>query len=721
LTLTDGPLADVQAQTICHPPDPVRDRPLRRSARKNDPKAAGTLPTAEAQACQMKDGSVRTLLLVAALLAVPALGRSDDAPSSTDLTSIGLEDLMQLEVTSVSRREEPLFRAASAITVLTADDIERSGATNIPDLLRRVPGMNVAQINSNTWAVSARGFNGQYANKMLVLVDGRTVYDPVFSGVYWDALDVLMEDVERIEVIRGPGATAWGANAVNGVINIITRSAKASPGTLAIAGGGSHPNGFGGFRYAGAVGPNTDFRVSAKYQHVSRFSELAGPIGHDALGLTHVGGSLDWHRSSRDEITFQGDVYDGTVEQRSSLVTLDPPYSIVVDAYHHVRGANLMGSWQHTFSPFSDFKLTAYFDRSARPGTLISQKLKTFDIDLQHRLALRDRHDFMWGGGYRVVDLEIDGSTTAWFDPTHRTTGLANVFVQDAIAVVRRRVTLTLGSKFEHNDFSGLEVEPSARLLWSASPSQTVWSAVSRAVRTPGPADEDVAFNQNAFPIGGGAVGVARIIGADLRSEILTSVEVGYRTQIHPRLSLDLTTFENRYSRLRAADVGPPFPEADPAPAHMVFPLYFTNGFSARARGLEGTLTWQPRARFGSTVSHSLFWMRLDRSEGTTARADIAVGDAPTYQLVVQPHIVLARHLRLDAAWYHVDDLPAQRVPAYDRLDARLGWAPGSGLEFSAGVQNVFHDGTLEFNNVQGTSAATTVGTGAYGKVVWKL
>lgn len=664
---------------------------------------------------------MRTILLAAAMLVLPAVGRSDDVPATSDLTSIGLEGLMQLEVTSVSRHEEPLFRAASAITVLTSEDIARSGATNIADLLRTVPGMNVAQTNANTWAVSARGFNGQYANKMLVLVDGRTVYDPVFSGVYWDVLDVLLEDVQRVEVIRGPGATAWGANAVNGVINIISKTASATPGMVANAGGSSHSNGIGGFRFTGPAGHAADFRVSAKYQNPGRLTGLDGLPGHDALGLAHLGGRLDLHRGPKDEATVQGDFYDGIIEQRNRTVSLDPPYEAVVDHDGHMRGGNLMGSWQHTISTTSDFRLKSYLDLSSRPGTLISQNLTTFDVDFQHRLALGARHDFMWGGGYRIVDIGIEGSSTAWFVPTTRTTRLANVFIQDAITVVPSRVTLTLGSKLEHNSFTGLEVEPSARLLWAASPTQTVWTAVSRAVRTPGPADENVNLNTLVFPIGGGAVGETRLMGAEMRSELMTSVELGYRAQLHRRLSLDLASFQSRYQHLRSVEMDAPYPESDPAPPHMLFPLHFANGFHAETRGLEGTLDWKPGARFGMTVSHSLFWMHLERNEGTTSTADVASGDAPTYQLVVQPHFVLARAVHLDATWYHVDDLPAQGVSAYDRLDARLGWTPFSGLELSAGVRNLFHDHDLEFSNTSGTNAPTTVRTAGYGKVTWKL
>jgi iron complex outermembrane receptor protein len=352
---------------------------------------------------------------------------------------------------------------------------------------------------------------------------------------------------------------------------------------------------------------------------------------------------------------------------------------------------------------------------------LISEDLQTFDVDLQHRLSIGSRHDFMWGGGYRVAGMALVGSQTSWFDPPNRTTRLENLFVQDAITLVPRRVTLTLGSKLEHNAFSGFEAEPSARLLWAVSPTQTVWSAVSRAVRTPGPTDEDVISNLAAFPIGGGVSGVTRLSGAEMRSEVMTSVETGYRARLNSRFSLDVAAFQSRYLHLRSLETDAPFPEADPAPAHMVFPLHFANGFHALARGLESTLEWRPGSRFGTTVSHSLYWLRLERNEGTTSRADFGPGDSPTYELMVRPHVVVTRHLTLDATWYHVDDLPGQGVRAYDRLDARIGWAPIRALKLSAGVQNLLHDRELEFGGISGTNAPTTARTGAFGKVTWSL
>lgn len=664
---------------------------------------------------------MRSLLLAAALLTAPALARADDAPASPDLTSIGLEDLLQLDVTSVSRHEEPLFRAASAITVLTADDIARSGATNIPDLLRTVPGMNVAQINANTWAVTARGFNGQYANKMLVLVDGRTVYEPLFSGVYWDVLDLLFEDIERIEVIRGPGGSAWGANAMNGVINVITRSAKSTPGTTLIARGGSQSSGVGGVRFVGPAGPSADLRLSAKYQNKGRLEGVDERWGHDALALGRVSGRLDWKPGTRNQVTVQGDAYEGTADQRSAITSLDPPYSNLFDFHGRPRGENLMGSWQHTFSAASDFRLKAYIDRAVHPGPLVSENTRTFDIDFQHRFPIGRRHDAMWGGGYRSVRMLSEGSVSAHMDPVQRTTQLENVFIQDAVTLVPERLTLTLGSKFEHNDFSGYEAEPSARLMWAASPSQTVWGAVSRTVRTPGPADEDIVFDVAAFPLGGGEVGLTRLTGEDMRSEIMTSAELGYRAQIRPGLSLELTTFASKYLHLRSTEAGAPFVEDDPAPTHTVFPLHFVNGLHASTRGLEGTVDWRPRGPFGVTLSHSLFWIRMERDEGSTADNNPALGAAPAYQFVAQPHVVLPHDLRVDATLYHVGEMASEMAPAYERLDARLGWNPIGPIALSVGVQNLFHDRDLEYSNVTGTSLSTTVRTGGYGKVSWKL
>ena len=664
---------------------------------------------------------MRILVFAALLLAAPALCLAGEAPASPDLTSIGLEGLMQLTVTSVSHHEEPLFRTASAITVLTSADIAQSGATSIPDLLRTVPGMDVARINANSWAVSARGFNGQYANKMLVLVDGRTVYNPVFSGVYWDALDVMLEDVERIEVIRGPGATAWGANAVNGVINIITKSASAAPGTQAIVGGNSGATGFGGVRMAGPAGHSADYRVFGQYEKLARLDGTDELIGHDGLGAAHGGGRFDWHASAHDEASAEGEYFENIVEQQSAVPSLAPPYATIVDHDADVRGGSLMTTWRHTFSDNSEFKLTAYYDRSVRPDVLLYEDLQTYSVDFSHRLGIGRRQDFTWGGGYRVDDLDSRGGPSDHLDPAEETNHLQNLFVQDAISLVPNTLSLTLGSKFEHDHFADYQVEPSARMTWAVSPTRTLWGAISRAVRSPASADESVHSDLSAMPLGGGVVGLTRLVGSELRPEIETATELGFRARIGARLSLDMAGFESRYIDLRSADIGTPFMESDPAPAHLVLPLQFGNSFHAVTRGLESTLDWQPDPRFRLTLSHSLFRIRLDRNPGANGNSDIGVGDMPTYEFVAHPHVVLTSALALDATWYHVDDLPAQQAPAYDRVDARIGWTPGQRIELSAGVQNLFHDDAIEFANSSGTNVATRVRTGVFGKVAWKL
>jgi iron complex outermembrane recepter protein len=339
--------------------------------------------------------AVSALLLISLASSVRAQKLTDD------LTAASLEDLMNIEVTSVSKREEKLFETAAAIYVITQEDIRRSGATSIPELLRMVPGLNVARIDANKWAISARGFNGQFANKMLVLIDGRSVYTPLFSGVYWDVQDTLLADIERIEVIRGPGATLWGANAVNGVINIITKSAKETQGGLLTVGGGSEETGLGSLRYGGPLGKAAHYRIYTKY--FNRTDQVDG-LGRSTTGqwAIHRGGfRLDWQASRRDAVTFQGDLYHGSISQQAILPRLSPPFTVAVNDPADVGGLNLLTRWSRSASSKSDFTLQFYYDRTQRFDQVVDETRNTYDLDLQHHLAAGRRHDLVGGLGLR--------------------------------------------------------------------------------------------------------------------------------------------------------------------------------------------------------------------------------------------------------------------------------------------------------------------------------
>src|SRR5438093_3529420 len=421
----------------------------------------------------------------------------------SDLADMSLEDLTKIEVTSVSKHKEKLADAPAAIFVITQEDIRRSGVTTIADALRLAPGLEVARVASHDWAITSRGFNELYANKLLVLIDGRSVYTPLFSGVYWDVQDTLLEDIDRIEVIRGPGATLWGANAVNGVINITTKSAKETIGGLLSGGYGTEEQGFGSARYGGKLGEDAYYRGYVKYFNRDSSALPSGAQANDAWEMYRGGFRTDWEPSAQNLFTLQGDAYAGTENQTVTLFTPAFPFTQPDASKMRVSGGNVIGRWTHTFTPDSDLKLQIYYDRTDRAVDYFKEMRNTADFDLQYRHPLWQRHDVTWGVGFRYADSDTSRSNfTLAFIPPERITRIFNTFIQDEITLVKERLRLTLGSKFERNDYTGFEIQPSGRLLWTPHERHSVWASVSRAVRTPSRAEVDSRIVNTNVPPG---------------------------------------------------------------------------------------------------------------------------------------------------------------------------------------------------------------------------
>jgi iron complex outermembrane receptor protein len=363
----------------------------------------------------------------------------------------------------VGKKQQKLSEAAAAVYVITQEDIRRSGVTSIPEALRMAPGLDVARIDSSTWAVSARGFNGQYSSKMLVLVDGRSVYTPLFSGVYWDTVDLPLEDIERIEVIRGPGATMWGANAVNGVINIISKRARGTQGGLVSTGAGNEEEGFGGFRYGGRLGPKAYYRVYSKY---FQRSDLLTPTGLSAADEWHTargGFRMDWDPSDKDSVTVEGDLHGGRNGQPLRTFVLASPYSQAVDGQIHSTGGDVLTRWRRTFSPNSEMELQLSYGRTDRRDVIFREVRDTVQADFQHRFTLTPRHEILWGLAYQFTTDQVDGTDIATLNPNQRGTDLYSAFAQDEVTLAPDRLRLALGSKLEHNDYTGFEFEPSVQ------------------------------------------------------------------------------------------------------------------------------------------------------------------------------------------------------------------------------------------------------------------
>ena len=617
----------------------------------------------------------------------------ESAVSADSLKKLSIEQLMNLQVTSVSKRPERLSQTASAIQVITQEDIQRSGAASLPEALRLATNLQVAQLDSRQWAISARGFNGTAANKLLVLIDGRTVYTPLFSGVFWDVQEVPLGDIDRIEVISGPGATLWGANAVNGVINVITKDANDTQGLLLSGGGGTEQHGFGTVRYGAALGSNVRARF---YGRGFDRDATAFPSGRDAADDWYVGQGgfrMDWEASSASRVTLQGDLYDGRIAQDSGGDIA-------------VSGRNVIAKWSRTLSERSSLAGHLYYDRTHRdiPG-LFGEDLDTYDFDLQHRTRLGDRHEVVWGLGYRNInDRTVIGLDSALaFLPLHVAREWFTGFVQDEIALLPNRFHLTLGTKIEHNDYTGFELQPSGRVNWTLSPSATLWAAVSRAVRAPSRIDREFfAPAKPPFFLAG---------GPDFHSEEELAYELGYRHH-QESLALSVATFYSRYHGLRSLEqVNPPTP----------VPLVIGNGQDGESYGAELTADYRVTDRWRLRAGYTELRVHVWPNPGSTdASRGATESQIPDRQFLVLSSVDLPAHLGL-AAWFRaIDDINNELVPAYAELNVTLTWHPTSKLDLSLVGQNLLHDQHREF----GAATSPTrrdIQRGVYGAVAWRF
>jgi len=643
-----------------------------------------------------------------------------------DLTDLSLEELMHIEITSVSKKPERLADAAAAIFVITQEDIRRSGVMSIPEALRMVPGLQVARIDANKWAISSRGFNSRFANKLLVLMDGRTVYDPVFSGVFWDVQDTMLEDIDRIEVIRGPGATLWGANAVNGVINIITKSSKDTQGVLLSGGAGTEERGFGNARFGGKIREKGSYRVYAKYFDRDESVNAQGDATADDWRMSRAGFRTDWNLSHSDDFTFQGDIYDGETGQQAEFPTFSPPYTETAKGDTQLSGGNLLTRWQHTFSETSDMSLQFYYDRTEREQLVGSQDRDTLDIDLQHRFAWGSFQEIIWGLGYRYTHDDISVRFPPIdMDPDSQENNLFSAFIQDEITVLENRLRLILGSKFEHNDYTGFEIQPSGRIVWTPHEDHTLWTAVSRAVRTPSRQENDVEFIQSVIPPGvpenpGPLPAAVAIFGNDdLESEELVALELGYRVQASNRLSFDFTAFYNIYNNLFTTVPDTPFMRMSSPPPYVVIPLSFANKMDGETYGMEVAAKWRPLDWWQLHLSYTFLKMDLDVEDGAIDPED--EGDNPEQQASVRSSMDLPWDLELDLWLRYVDSLSEPRVPSYTTLDVRLGWQPLGNLEISIVGQNLLGSPHAEFIDEQLLSEPTEIERSVYGKITWRF
>jgi iron complex outermembrane recepter protein len=663
--------------------------------------------------CAGRVSVVLAWIVLAAFAAGPS--RADD--NQADLANESLENLMNIQVTSVSRTEQKLSQTAAAVFVITQEDIARSGATNIPDLLRMVPGMDVAQINANAWAISVRGFDQRFSNQLLVLVDGRSVYTSSFGGVYWDVLDVPLQDIDRIEVIRGPGASVWGANAVNGVVNIITKKASETQGATVVAGGGALGTGFGELQYGGGLGTKTDYRLFTKYQTEGSLPGLTGADGGDGWHTLRMGFRSDTSVSSKDTLMLQGDLYSGRegnpTYQVPNILSAPIPAELTVN----LSGGYLQGLWKHEYSSRSGTSLEVSYDHYAR-NDVVHDHRGTLDVEFQHHFEWGTRQNLQWGLEYRRSSSESKGSLLAAFNPEDLVTQLFGSYVQDEIAVVPNRLSVTVGTKFEHNYYTGFGVMPSARAALAVTTRQTLWAAFSRAVRTPSALDASFRANFGALP-GTNPPEVFSFVGnPNVQNEDLNAYEFGYRTQATSRLSLDIASYYNDYDNQESTELGTPFFENSPAPPHLVLPFTYENLLYGESHGMEMFADWQPTHRWTLSPGYTLERIHMHLSPGSTDTTSIASrqGSSPEQSAQLRSHFSVWRGLSWDASAYFVDRLKDPIEPAYTRVDTQLAWHFGEATSIAVVGQNLAQDHHQEFSDYTLSAQTTEVKRGVYAK-----
>jgi len=656
--------------------------------------------------------AVRRKVLAAGFIVLSLAAGTLQAQENRDLSSLSVDDLMNVEVTSVSRRGQKLSDTAAAVFVITQDDIRHSGAMSIPEVLRIVPGLDVARINGNTWAISARGSNGQYANKLLVMIDGRTVYTPLFAGVFWDVQDTLLDDVDRIEVIRGPGGTLWGANAVNGIINIITKHAIETQGTLVTAGGGAVDGSSAAVRYGGSLGKNGNYRVYAKTFDRPDSTGAATPI-HDAWKLGHGGFRADWASRGGDNFTIQGDVYRGhAATGGGGFVDPANPFDIR-PASTKVSGDDLLFRWTAIQSSRSDTTLQVFVDDTGRNKPTFDVKRRTADIDFNHHLEL-GTNDIVWGAEFRRsndraagpgLQLVRDSSTAA----------TTSAFVQDEIAVAHS-LHVIAGTKVQYDSLSHLQFQPTLRILYRVNERQTLWAAATSAIRMPAETELYGKIDVGAFPDGRGNTGLIVVYGnRALQPERVESYEVGYRCQISPNIDIDATAFHNRMRDLLATATPVPFVDST---GRLIVPLHIVNAMDGRSYGGEFLLTNTLTPNWNVAVGYSFLHMITMDEAGVRSAA---ITD-PRHQLQLRSNMELSRGFSLDTAAFYVGRI-GNNVPAYVRLDAQLSWRAARHWELSISGQNLLDGHHAEFaGSPTGQSdAAIPIQRTVNGRIAWRF
>ena len=664
--------------------------------------------------------------LCGSVIRARASAASDQA---RELLKLSLQELAntEIEVTVASRSPQRLMETPAAVSVITQTDIRRSGATSIPEALRLVPGLFVAQIGSSQWAVGSRFANSRYSNKFLVLMDGRTLYSPLFGGTFWDVQDTLLEDIDRIEVVRGPGASVWGSNAIAGVINIVTKSARDTQGGLGQLGGGTHERLMQTLRFGGKLGENGAFRVWGQRNERDSFTTTTGATANDSWEMTRGGFRFDWGRGAKDSFTMIGNLYGAQENAQSLLPPLVPPFDAAQNETVSPRGQNALFRWKHCDGPLRDWALQVFFDHTSRNEFFVGEDRQTYDVDYINRTARTRGDELLWGVGYRVTaDALQQALQLVAFEPDQQRNYLASAFVQQRWAFPRQHLQLWAGAKLEDNSYTHLEVEPTVRATWSPNDRRTVWGAVSRGVRIPSREETslnlDVA-NLPSEPGRPGGLAVVALGNPDLAAEELVSYELGYRVRLSHQISADLAIYHEDYRKLIATQAGGLIIDPTHTPP-LILPLNAENGASASISGVELGTTLAPSSRWKLYLAYTALFDHYQVpgfDAPTTIGPDISrSGRSPRNQLHFRSSYDLSSSLELDTLFYYADSLPTLNVPSYVRADLRLGWRPYPALRVDLVGQNLLEKGHTEFREeLFAPLLNVTIPRSVYGKLTW--
>lgn len=647
----------------------------------------------------------------------------------SELELLSLDELLDLEVTSATKILEKATDTPAAIYVITQEDLRRNSIQSIPDALRMVPGMHVYQIDANKWAISARGFASRFANKMLVMIDGRTVYSPLFSGVYWDVQDLMLEDIDRIEVIRGPGGTLWGANAVNGVVNIISKDSADTQGGLVALQGETEKTGEVSTRFGGWLNDKTSYRLYGKYFNRGHFEFPSGEDSADDYHSGRGGFRMDMNVSSSSKATFQGDLYGGKSGEAVRFFTPFAPFENISISEAKVSGGNLLARWIRTFSKESEVIFQAYYDYNDREEFLGSETVDTADIDFQHRFTMMTNLEILWGLGYRhtrsdmVGKKAIHGVSSFSVDPQVRGDDLFSGFLQGRIPFFNNKGEFTVGTKLEHNDYTGFEWQPSVRAMYHLNEDHSLWAAVSRTVRTPSRTEHDADISGGGVFLPeeqGGLLSFVRIIGnRQIESETIGSYEAGYRGRLGEDIFLDFTAYYNKYKDLIAGDlIGPPQLEQSVSGVFVIMPFLLNNAMDGETYGAEMSCGWSVTDWWRLTGGLTWFQFNtLNVGNSQDSRMGFGEDENADYLLSLVSYMDLPENFEINATLYSVDALKGLGINSRVRFDLNVGWHPTENLTVMLGGRNLFDDDNQEFSDSMDGILASNIPQTFYTKI----